>query len=178
LIQYLEAIAQSGTDRAKSGKELLESWQAGGNSVNNGERPTRVSTFDLWQSLATLPGSSQLFVARDDAARERLAKIGGPLNAGPLPELLREQLEKAIAAGDRERGQKLLALDNAAAVLTETEHRDWEQTLALLEKAAACLEQKNSAEARTCLLTVLRSPVSAAAGQHAARTLRQLPPPR
>jgi len=179
LIAYLDAVAEQKYDRnaAAVARQLLETWRSPETMADTKAILERGLTSVPWQNLATLPGSPLLFAARDAAARERLTQICGPLNADALPVVLREQLEKAIAASDWPRCVKLLEVDALAAVLPEKEHIDWCQTVALLEDAATQIAGKRPAEALALFKTVLRTPVSAAAGRAAARSLKALPSP-
>ncbi|MEZ0253902.1 MAG: hypothetical protein ACAI37_01410 [Chthoniobacter sp.] len=177
LIAYLDAAAEQKYDRnaAAIARQLLETWRSPATMADTKTILERGLTSVPWQNLATMPGSGLIFAARDGAARERLTQICGTLNADALPVVLREQLEKAIAAGDWPRCVKLLEVDTLAAILPEKEHVDWCQTVALLKDAATQIAGKRPAEARILFQTVLRSPVSAAAGEAAAGSLKALP---
>jgi hypothetical protein len=140
---------------------------------------TSSSAKDFWTGLAARPGSRSLFALRDQAARELLAQFlpaaaGVATSTAPLPAELRGHLAASITRGAFDSVKRLLALDAAAAILTDRENGSWARDSELLSAAANLAKAGERQAARTAYLQTIRQLSDPALGEFAARTAKTL----
>ena len=113
-----------------------------------------------WQRVASLTDGAALCKLRDGAARAALAQVlpeSATKNTdAPLAPLFHDALETCAARGAHEAIARILALDAAAGILFDTEHRAWVVTIERLQRALE-IPAADFANAREAWRDVLRT---------------------